>query len=171
MVVCYIGLGSNLDQPVHQVQQAFAELAALPGCHLQAHSSLYRSAPVGPADQPDFINAVAELHTGLSAHELLDTLQAIEQAHQRLRSRHWGPRTLDLDLLIYGDAQIDDERLQVPHPEIARRAFVLYPLAEIAPQLVIPGLGTVTDLLDAVAGQQVQRLDASEGSSPSNPVQ
>jgi 2-amino-4-hydroxy-6-hydroxymethyldihydropteridine diphosphokinase len=158
VVVCFIGLGSNLGQPVQQVQQAFAELAVVPGCDLQACSSLYRSAPVGPAGQPDYINAVAELHTDLSAHALLDALQAIERAHQRERTQRWGPRTLDLDILLYGDMQIDNERLRVPHPEIARRAFVLYPLAEIAPHLVIPGLGAVSELLEAVTGQQVERL-------------
>lgn len=171
MVVCYIGLGSNLDQPVQQVQQALAELTALPACRLQAYSSLYRSAPVGPADQPDYINAVAELHTDLPADELLDALQAIEQAHRRQRTRRWGPRTLDLDILLYGSTRIDDARLQVPHPEIAKRAFVLYPLAEIAPQLVIPGLGAIADLLDGVAGQQVQQLAEGEGSPVPNPLQ
>ena len=171
MVVCYIGLGSNLDQPVQQVQQAFVELAALPGCRLQARSSLYRSAPVGPADQPDYINAVAELHTELPAHDLLDVLQSIEQAHQRVRTQRWGPRTLDLDILLYGDVRIDDERLQVPHPAITQRAFVLHPLAEIAPQLVIPGVGAIADLLEAVAGQQLERLAEGEGSPAPNPLQ
>ncbi|MGD8514477.1 MAG: 2-amino-4-hydroxy-6-hydroxymethyldihydropteridine diphosphokinase [Granulosicoccaceae bacterium] len=171
MVVCYIGLGSNLDQPVQQLQQAFDELAALPATRLQAQSSLYRSAPLGPAGQPDYINAVAELHTELSAHALLDALQAIEQTHQRVRTQRWGPRTLDLDILLYGDAQIDDARLQVPHPAIAGRAFVLYPLAEIAPQLHIPGLGAITDLLGAVAGQELERLRVDEDSLPPNPLQ
>ncbi len=146
-VLCYIGLGSNLDQPVQHVQRALEELALLPNTVLLQHSSLYSSAPAGPQDQPDFINAVAALSTILSPDALLDELQAVEQAHQRVRERHWGPRTLDLDLLLYGNEVIDTDRLKVPHPYMIERNFVLYPLAEIAPMCEIPGADKLTTLL------------------------
>ncbi|MGE6608407.1 2-amino-4-hydroxy-6-hydroxymethyldihydropteridine diphosphokinase [Halomonas sp. NPDC076908] len=131
----YIGLGSNLASPLEQVRQALVELAMLPLSRLVATSSLYVSRPVGPQDQPDFINAVAALETRLSPLALLDQLQALEQQHRRQRQRHWGPRTLDLDLLLYGNSQISTPRLNVPHPQMTARAFVLAPLAEIAPSL------------------------------------
>lgn len=137
---CFIGLGSNLEDPVNQIETAFQELAALESCSLLNTSSLYRSAPVGPQDQPDFVNAVAELATALEPHALLDQLQALEHAHQRTRERHWGPRTLDLDLLLYGSEQINTARLTVPHRYIKQRSFVLYPLSEIAPDLEFPDL-------------------------------
>lgn len=133
--LAYIGLGSNLSTPVEQVSQALSELATLPLSRLVATSSLYASRPVGPQDQPDFINAVAALQTRLSPLALLDQLQALEQQHRRQRMRHWGPRTLDLDLLLYGQLSIDVPRLRVPHPQMVKRAFVLVPLAEIAPTL------------------------------------
>ncbi|WP_049723824.1 2-amino-4-hydroxy-6-hydroxymethyldihydropteridine diphosphokinase [Gilvimarinus polysaccharolyticus] len=132
---CYIGLGSNLETPVKQVQQALNELAQLPHSQLVNASSLYRSRAVGPGEQPDYINAVAQLTTQLKPLALLDALQAIEQAHQRQRLVRWGPRTLDLDLLLYDDLSIDNERLTVPHPYLTVRDFVLRPLLEIAPKL------------------------------------
>ncbi|WP_432471086.1 2-amino-4-hydroxy-6-hydroxymethyldihydropteridine diphosphokinase [Amphritea sp. HPY] len=135
---CYIGLGSNLDSPREQVSSALTELTQLPQCRNLKHSSLYRSDPVGPAGQPDYINAVACLETCLSPLHLLDALQGIEQAHQRVRIQHWGPRTLDLDLLLYGDQVIQNQRLTVPHAFMKVRNFVLYPLAEIAPNLSLP---------------------------------
>ncbi len=135
---CYIGLGSNLDRPQQHVTRALEELATLPDTRLQAHSSLYRSAPMGPQDQPDYINAVALLETTLDAHRLLDELQSLEQQHRRVRLEHWGPRTLDLDLLLYGDQLIQSERLSVPHPGLPERNFVLWPLSEIAPELQLP---------------------------------
>lgn len=155
---CFIGLGSNLDDPLDQVRRALEELEQLPQCHLVRHSSLYRSDPVGPQDQPDFINAVAELHTTLEAEPLLDQLQAIEQAHRRVRRIHWGPRTLDLDLLLYGGHTIDSERLRVPHPFMGERAFVLWPLAEIAPRLVLPDGTELTDLLDQCPMGTLERI-------------
>jgi 2-amino-4-hydroxy-6-hydroxymethyldihydropteridine diphosphokinase len=133
--LAYIGLGSNLASPIEQVRQALNELATLPLCRLVASSSLYASRPLGPQDQPDFINAVAALETRLSPLALLDQLQALEQQHRRRRQRHWGPRTLDLDLLLYGNEHINAPRLRVPHPQMASRAFVLAPLTEIAPSL------------------------------------
>ena len=148
-VRCFIGLGSNLDDPVSQVKQALQELAELPDSRFIKASSLYSSAPVGPQDQPDFVNAVAELETTLEAHALLDQLQSLEQKHQRVRERHWGPRTLDLDLLLYGTEQINSERLTVPHAFMQERSFVLYPLAEIAPDTEIPNIGSLSQLLVA----------------------
>ncbi|MET0120893.1 MAG: 2-amino-4-hydroxy-6-hydroxymethyldihydropteridine diphosphokinase [Candidatus Thiodiazotropha sp. 6PLUC9] len=159
MVVAYIGLGSNLDLPRRQVERALAELARLDGAHLDGHSSLYRSQPVGPQDQPDFINAVARLSTTLEAEILLDALQALEQSHHRIRGERWGPRSLDLDLLLYGDQIIKTHRLKVPHPEIARRSFVLLPLKEIAPEdLYIPGVGTLQDIKIEEGEGEVERL-------------
>lgn len=139
-VLAAIGVGSNLDDPEARVRSALQALETLPGCRLVAASSLYRSAPMGPQDQPDYINAAALLETTLGPHALLDALQAVERAHQRVRERHWGPRTLDLDLLTFGSASVADARLTVPHPGLALRAFVVFPLAEIAPELEIPGL-------------------------------
>jgi len=148
-VRCFIGLGSNLEDPVSQVKQALQELAELPDSRFIKASSLYSSAPVGPQDQPDFVNAVAELETTLEAHALLDQLQSLEQKHQRVRERHWGPRTLDLDLILYGTEQINSERLTVPHAFMQERSFVLYPLAEIAPDTEIPNIGSLSQLLVA----------------------
>ncbi|WP_260843118.1 2-amino-4-hydroxy-6-hydroxymethyldihydropteridine diphosphokinase [Sedimenticola selenatireducens] len=145
-MTAYIGLGSNLADPVSQVQLACSELKQLPESHVLACSSLYRSPPMGPADQPDYINAVAAIETTLTPHQLLAELQAIEQRHGRKRERRWGARTLDLDLLIYAEMALSDERLTLPHPGLAERDFVLYPLQEIAPSLVVPGLGAL-DLL------------------------
>jgi 2-amino-4-hydroxy-6-hydroxymethyldihydropteridine diphosphokinase len=143
----WIGLGSNLEAPLHQVNTALAELAQLPNTRLLAHSSLYRSDPVGPAGQPDYVNAVAELETQLEPEALLDQLQAIEQAHQRVRRIHWGPRTLDLDLLLYADCVISTPRLTVPHAFMTERNFVLWPLAELAPELVLPDGRSLQTLL------------------------
>lgn len=144
----WIGLGSNLDDPVAQVSSALDELRGLPGCTLAAQSSLYRSDPVGPAGQPDYINAVAALDTTLEPEALLDALQAIEQIHQRVRKIHWGPRTLDLDLLLYGDQVISTPRLTVPHAFMIERNFVLWPLAELAPELFLPDGRSLNDILE-----------------------
>ena len=157
-VLAYIGMGSNLQQPLDQLYRALAELNGFPRTSLQASSSFYTSSPMGPADQPDYINAVAALHTELAALDLLDQLQRIELAHGRQRGLRWGPRTLDLDLLLYGDQVIQNERLSVPHPGIARRAFVLLPLAELAPELEVPGLGTVSDMLAGLEIEDVARI-------------
>ncbi|MEL6711452.1 MAG: 2-amino-4-hydroxy-6-hydroxymethyldihydropteridine diphosphokinase [Pseudomonadota bacterium] len=156
--VAYIGLGSNLDDPIQQVQTAFNELAALPEVEMMAQSGLYRSAPVGPADQPDYINAVACIRTTLPAEALLDALQGLEQVHHRRRIRHWGPRTLDLDLLLFGEHTIRSERLIVPHPELTKRQFVLQPLMEIAPDLVIVESGPVKRLLAQCPHMDLERF-------------
>ncbi|WP_417584468.1 2-amino-4-hydroxy-6-hydroxymethyldihydropteridine diphosphokinase [Nitrincola sp.] len=137
-VRCFIGLGSNLNNPVEQVRSALKELNDIAGIRVTRHSALYRSEPVGPAGQPDYINAVAELNTSLQPLELLDALQQLEQMHQRKRIQHWGPRTLDLDLLLYNNETINNERLTVPHPYITERNFVLRPLADLESDLTLP---------------------------------
>ncbi|BAO44188.1 2-amino-4-hydroxy-6-hydroxymethyldihydropteridine diphosphokinase [Thiolapillus brandeum] len=159
MIAAYIGLGSNLDHPRQQVLRAMDELDALPQSRLGRVSSLYISPPMGPQDQPDYVNAAAQLHTELPPLELLDALQAIEKAHHRVRAERWGARTLDLDLLLYGDETMDSERLTIPHPGMAQRRFVLQPLAEIDAYLQVPGLGTVQALLEACPQQTVRRSD------------
>ncbi|MCH7829692.1 MAG: 2-amino-4-hydroxy-6-hydroxymethyldihydropteridine diphosphokinase [Proteobacteria bacterium] len=143
----YIGLGSNLQGPARQLEDAFALLHEISQTRLLRYSSLYRSAPFGGIEQPDFVNAVAALLTQLSAQELLRELQRIETARGRERGAvRWGPRLLDLDLLVYSSQTIDEAELTVPHPGIAERNFVLLPLGEIAPDLDIPGLGRVSNL-------------------------
>lgn len=146
-VVAYIGIGSNLDSPQQQVQRALQELAAIPGTRLITASPWYQSVAVGPGEQPSYVNGVAQLETGLDAHALLDHLQAIEQAHERVREVRWGPRTLDLDLLLFGTDLIQTARLSVPHPYLTQRNFVLYPLADIAPQLILPSGDSLASLL------------------------
>jgi 2-amino-4-hydroxy-6-hydroxymethyldihydropteridine diphosphokinase len=133
LVVAYIALGSNLDDPKWQIQTALNEINQLPNTFLCKHSSLYQSKPLGPQDQEDFINACAKIQTLLSPENLLFELQKMEQKHHRVRDRRWGPRTLDLDILLYGDLALNTKDLTIPHPEIANRAFVLYPLIEIEP--------------------------------------
>ncbi|NBS15932.1 MAG: 2-amino-4-hydroxy-6-hydroxymethyldihydropteridine diphosphokinase [Gammaproteobacteria bacterium] len=146
----YIGLGGNLEKPQQHLLEARHEIASLHGVEALAFSPLYRSAPMGPRDQPDYINAVMAIETQLPPLELLDSLQAIEAAHGRVRQgERWGPRTLDLDLLVYGDREIQSERLTVPHPGISLRRFVLLPLHDIEPHLEIPGLGSLESLLAA----------------------
>ncbi len=157
-VTAYIGLGSNLDRPREQVLRALEELQWLPDTRLAARSSLYRSAPVGYADQPDFVNAVARIETGLAAERLLAELRRIESQRGRQRSFPNAPRTLDLDLLLYGEAEIVSRDLVVPHPRLHERAFVLKPLAELDPQAFVPGRGRAGDLLARCAGQDVEKL-------------
>ena len=156
--IVYIGLGSNLDNPEDQIRQALCELADLSGSQLLQHSSLYRSKPLGPSDQPDYINAVAKISTGLPPLALLDALQSIEQTHRRVRRQHWGPRTLDLDILLFGNQTIDLERLHVPHPCMHERSFVLQPLAEITPEIEIPGHEKLSLLLDQCEDMGLQLL-------------
>ena len=160
---CFIALGSNQADPVAQVTRAFDELQRLPQSRLLGRSSLYRSAPLGPQDQPPFINAVALLDTLLTPDALLDALQEIEQRAGRVRkAERWGPRILDLDLLLYANRIIDTPRLQVPHYHMHARSFVLYPLAELAPDLTMPDGTPLSNLLDACSAAGLQRLYASE---------
>lgn len=156
----FIALGSNLQRPREQVLRALEELDALPGTRVVARSSLYRSAPLGYDDQPDFINAVAELRTALAPHELLRRLLALEAAHGRARPFPNAPRVLDLDVLMVDDLVIQDQTLTLPHPRMHERGFVLLPLLEIAPQAHIPGRGRVSELAQACTDQGVERLAA-----------
>jgi 2-amino-4-hydroxy-6-hydroxymethyldihydropteridine diphosphokinase len=156
MTRAYIALGSNLADPVAQLGIAFEELGRLPHTHFVARSSLWRSAPVGYLDQPDFVNAVAEVETSLEAETLLAHLLDIERRHGRVREFQNAPRTLDLDIALYGDDRIDTPTLTVPHPRMQERAFVLLPLNELAPDIVIPGHGALRDLLPGVAGQRLE---------------
>jgi 2-amino-4-hydroxy-6-hydroxymethyldihydropteridine diphosphokinase len=158
VTTAYVGIGSNLEQPREQVLQAMTELDAIPGTKVQKRSSLYRTAPLGHAAQPDFINAVAEVATDLTAEALLAALQAIESRHARKRSFPNAPRTLDLDLLLYGDAELASERLTLPHPRMHERAFVLAPLVEIAPGASIPGAGSARECLSRCSLQPVERI-------------
>jgi 2-amino-4-hydroxy-6-hydroxymethyldihydropteridine diphosphokinase len=146
----YVGIGSNLGDSIARVQSAFESLARLPQTQLIARSKLYRTRPFGPVTQGDFINAVAGLLTQLSAAQLLTELRAMETAAGRVRAERWGPRTLDLDVLVFGTQQIATPELIVPHPGIRERGFVLAPLADIAPTLNVPGQGRVADLLAAM---------------------
>ena len=156
----YVGLGSNLGNPTGQVRSALAALRRLPHTCVTACSSLYRTAPIGRLEQPDFINAVARLETQLPARELLAGLLAIEAQHARVRSTPNAPRTLDLDLLLFADEVISEPGLEVPHPRMHERAFVLLPLDEIEPAACVPGHGPVAELLAGVAAQRIARIDA-----------
>ncbi len=157
----YIGIGSNLESPENQVRQAIAALADLPGSVLVSESGLYRSAPMGPSDQPDFINAVAALLTQTKAHDLLHQLQDIERKQGRPRGgERWGPRAMDLDLLAYAGQIINDDDLIVPHPGIADRNFVLLPWQEIAPNYRVPGQAEVAALAAniSVSEPRIERI-------------
>ncbi|MBU0688923.1 MAG: 2-amino-4-hydroxy-6-hydroxymethyldihydropteridine diphosphokinase [Gammaproteobacteria bacterium] len=157
--IAYIGLGSNLADPAAQVMQALTALDKLPQTRLLKRSSLYRSAPVGYLDQPDFINAVAQVETELPPRVLLDALLALELECGRTREFQNAPRTLDLDVLMYDDLVHHEHGLTVPHPQMHLRAFVLQPLLEIAPDCVIPGVGVAAAARTACAGQQLERLE------------
>lgn len=157
-ITAYVGLGANLSDPAQQVAQAALELARLPQTRVLATSSLYRSKPVGYQDQPDFVNAVAALATQLPPRALLDRLLAIETRHGRTRAFKNAPRTLDLDLLMYDGLVMHEPGLTLPHPRMLERAFVMIPLAEIAPDYPIPGHGTVGACLAGVDGSDLVRL-------------
>ena len=160
MTIVYIGLGSNLADPRSQVEDGLRALARLADTRLVRGSRLYRSAPWGRADQPEFVNAVAQIDTALTPHILLDELLAIErQAGRERDATRWGPRVLDLDILVYGDLILDTPGLHVPHPHLHERVFVLAPLCEIAPELQIPGKGradALLALLDASACRAIE---------------
>ena len=166
MAIVFIGMGSNLEQPRQQLSSALAALDCLPNTRLLADSGIYQSQAMTLADdrepQPDYLNAVVKLDTRLQPHELLDRLQDIETAQGRTREKRWGARTLDLDILMYDDMNIHDERLTLPHPGMAERDFVLYPLYKIEPTLEIPGLGKLTMLLGRVSNDKIHYLGAFE---------
>lgn len=158
-VTAAVGLGSNLEDPVRQVETAIARLAAIQETRLLKQSSLYRSAPLGPADQPDFVNAVALLETRLAPDALFAALQHIERFMGRQRDgTRWGPRVIDIDFLLYGDRRINSGGLVVPHPRMHERNFVLLPLREIAPDIDIPGHGALADLLIDEGAPRIARI-------------
>lgn len=155
----YVGLGSNLVDPIRQVQRALERLADLPDSELVTASPLYRSAPMGPADQPEYINAAAALLTCLEARDLLGALIGIETAMGRVREgERWGPRIIDLDLLVFGRLELDEPGLRVPHPGISSRNFVLYPLRDLAPELWVPGQGRVAALASVCTSDGIERV-------------
>ena len=148
MTTAYVALGSNLDNPAAQLRTALHELSATPHCQLEAVSRAYSSAAVGPGEQPDYLNAVAKVTTSLTPSQLLQATQAIENKAGRIRKQRWGARTLDLDIILYGLQKVQTNKLQIPHPRMNERNFVLYPLAEIAgEQLVLPCGGVLESLL------------------------
>lgn len=159
-VIALVGLGGNLGDAAATLRHAFKELDALPQTRLLRGSKLYRSRAWGRTDQPDFVNAVAMLQTGLDARELLDALLGIEHdaGRERRADERWGPRTLDLDLLLYGDAMIDEPGLHVPHPHLHERSFALVPLVEIAPDAMIPGIGSARAALAAMGPSDIEAI-------------
>ena len=156
----FVALGANLGNPAQQVAAGVEALAMLPNTRLAAVSPFYRSAPVGYAGQPHFVNAVAKIETALAPRELLDALLAIERNFGRIRDVKNGPRTLDLDIALYGDSQVSEPGLEIPHPRMRERAFVLVPLADIDPDQVVPGLGRAADLLAGVDAASVEKMEA-----------
>ena len=159
MTRVFVALGANLGEPLAQIKAAQLALASLATPGSLRHSPLYRSLPMGPADQPPYINGVSMFDTSLEPHALLDALQRIEQAHGRVRKEErWGPRTLDLDMLLYGERHIDDERLTVPHYGMKQREFVLYPLADLVPGLILPCGTSLVRLLQQCPANSMTRL-------------
>ncbi len=157
----YVGLGSNLDGPAIQVRRALKALGGLPHTRLLRWSGLYGSTPMGPAAQPDFVNAAAGLLTQLGASQFFGELRALECQLGRLPpSERWGARRIDLDLLLFAQLRQDGPELQLPHPGIVDRNFVLYPLAEVAPELPVPGYGRVAELAARVSSKGIWRLDS-----------
>ena len=162
-VPAYVALGSNLGDPVLQIERAFKALAAFPGTRLMLRSSAYRSRPMGPVEQPDFVNAAAALLTQLDPVTLLRELQALEtRLGREAPVVRWGPRLIDLDLLVYGQTRCNEAALTLPHPGIAERDFVLVPLAEICPSLDVPGVGRVDALLQRLAPTALERIPGTD---------
>ncbi len=163
----YIGLGSNLQNPPDQIRMAMRAISKIPQTRIVTDSGLFLSKPLvppsGPVPQPDYYNAVVKIETGLGPYELLDQLQQIEHAQQRKRGQHWGPRTIDLDILMFDNMQTKDERLTLPHPGLHQREFVLYPLRNIDPALAIPGHGMLSDLITRCPDKGLQYLGTIEG--------
>ena len=163
----YIGLGSNLEQPHRQISKAIQAIRRITETRVVAESGLYSSRALvpasGPVAQPDYCNAVVKIETRLDPHALLDHLQQIEHAQGRQRIQHWGPRTIDLDILMFDDLQMSDERLTLPHPGISQRAFVLHPLSSIDDSLDIPGHGMLRELIERCPENGLQYLGAIEG--------
>ena len=165
LVTAFIALGSNLDDPGAQVRSGLRALAALPQTRLTGQSSLYLNPPVGYRDQPDFVNAVARIETSLPPRALLEALLAIERAHGRVRDFPNAPRTLDLDIVLYGELAVSEPGLTIPHRRMLERAFVMVPLAEIAPDAVVPGKGRVADLVKQVDATGLVKLAGASAST------
>ena len=158
LITAFVALGSNLGDPAAQIRRAMQALAAMPETRLVRRSSLYRNPPAGYLDQPEFVNAVARIETRLAPRDLLERLLAIEHAHGRVREFPNGPRTLDLDILLYGERIVREPGLTIPHPRMLERAFVLVPLAEIAPEAMVPGDGRIADLIKNVDASALVKL-------------
>ncbi len=156
----FIGLGSNINTPQKQLDQAIKSLSQLPSCTLIAFSSYYSSKPVGPQDQPDFVNAAALIKTTLPPNSLLKELQAIELSQGRVKKRHWGERSIDLDILLYGNLSVDSVELSIPHKELANRDFVLRPLLELDESLALPEGASLRSLLEICPDNQLQRIES-----------
>jgi 2-amino-4-hydroxy-6-hydroxymethyldihydropteridine diphosphokinase len=154
----YIGLGSNLDEPQEQVRQAIEELKKIKTFDLIRCSSLYETPPMGPQNQSDYVNAVIKIQSDIAAIEILDKLQYLEQVHGRIKLEKWGARSLDLDILLYGQQEIDSTRLKIPHPGLYSRAFVLYPLLEIEPEMVLPNGVLLTKHISSMGKQDIVKL-------------
>lgn len=161
MAQVFVGLGSNLSDPVKQINRALASLERLTDTSVLSCSKLYGSVPQGPQDQSDFVNAVCLLETQLSPMELLSALQGIEQVQGRIKKRHWGERLIDLDILLFDDLTLSTPELTIPHTEISNRDFVLIPLFEIAPDLIVPNQGSLHDLIDQLETTYLHPLSLS----------
>ena len=159
MITAYIALGSNLNTPVEQLHSALNAISQLPNTHFVTTSSFYKSKPLGPQDQPDYVNAVAKIETELSPLALLDELQRIENEQGRVRLRRWGERTLDLDILLYGNEIIQNERLTIPHYDMHNREFVIVPLFEIASDLALPNTQLLADLVKQFDDHEMIKLN------------
>lgn len=155
--LAFLGLGGNMGEPAKTMKSAIKALAARDDVTVEVVSSLYRTPPWGKLDQPDFMNAVAAVRTSLSAHQLLELCLEIERMHKRERRERWGPRPIDLDVLLYGEDEVQDDKLQIPHPRITERAFVLVPLLEIAPDLAINGK-PAAELLPSLDRQGIEKV-------------
>ncbi len=153
----YIGLGSNIEQPYIQIKNAILALNKLPDTDVMADSGYYKSRPMGPDDQPDFINAVVELRTRLSENELLEQCQTIEQQQGRIKKRHWGERTIDLDILLYENIEMKTDKLEIPHPGICQRDFVYLPLLKLNSEIIIPGLGVLKNIVSLQKEQSLEK--------------
>ena len=162
LITAFVALGSNLGDPASQIRRAMRALAALRGTRLARQSSLYRNPPAGGLDQPEFVNAVAQIETALAARDLLELLLEIERMHGRARDYANAPRTLDLDIVLYGEQVVREPGLAIPHPRMLDRPFVLVPLAEIAPDAVVPGHGRVADLADKLDASSLVKLEIQE---------
>ena len=158
MTIAYIGLGSNMNSPVKQIKSAITSIEEIIYTKIIGVSSLYKSKPVGPQNQDDYINAVIKIETKLVPYQLLECLHDIEEKHGRIRKEHWGPRILDLDILIFGNEIMVDEKLTIPHPEIENRSFVLAPLIEIDPDCIIPKKGLASDLLATIGKDNIVQI-------------